>query len=69
MTPYKEDTIFLMRQAMIPDYYAAEILYNFFEHHNILKWKKTQNYKVVDLVEIYNFHIKIIFIRRRIEEL
>jgi hypothetical protein len=24
---------------------------------------KTQNYKVVDLVKIYNFHIKIIFIR------
>ena len=25
--------------------------------------EKTQNYKVVDLVESYNFHIKIIFIR------
>jgi len=24
--------------------------------------KKTQNLKVVDLVEVYNFHIKIIFI-------
>ena len=31
--------------------------------------EKTQNYKVVDLVESYNFHIKIIYIRRRIEEL
>ena len=29
--------------------------------------KKTQNYKVVDLIEVYNLHIKIIFIRHRIE--
>ena len=31
--------------------------------------EKTQNYKIVDLVEGYNFYIKIIFIRCRIEEL
>ena len=29
--------------------------------------EKTQNYKVVDLIEVYNLHIKIIFIRHRIE--
>jgi hypothetical protein len=29
--------------------------------------KKTQNYKVVDLIEVYNLHIKLIFIRHRIE--
>ena len=29
--------------------------------------EKTQNYKVVDLIEVYNLNIKIIFIRQRIE--
>jgi len=29
--------------------------------------EKTQNYKVVDLIEVYNLHIKIIFIQHRIE--
>ena len=29
--------------------------------------EKTQNYKVLDLIEVYNLHIKIIFIRHRIE--
>jgi hypothetical protein len=29
--------------------------------------EKTQNYKVVDLIEVYNLYIKIIFIRHRIE--
>ena len=29
--------------------------------------EKTQNYKAVDLVESYNFYIKIIFIRVRIK--
>ena len=29
--------------------------------------EKAQNYKVVDLVERYNFHIKIIFIRVRMK--
>ena len=29
--------------------------------------EKTQNYKVVDLIEVYNLHIKFIFIRHRIE--
>ena len=29
--------------------------------------EKTQNDKVVDLIEVYNLHIKIIFIRHRIE--
>ena len=57
-----------MRQAKLRDYYGAVILYNFFEHLNIIKWK-LQNLKVVDLVEGYNFHIKIIFIRCCIEEL
>ena len=30
--------------------------------------KKTQNYKVVDLIESYNFHIKIISIRVRMKK-
>ena len=30
--------------------------------------ENTQNYKVVDLVESYNFHIKIIFIRVRMKK-
>ena len=29
--------------------------------------EKTQNYKVVDLVECYNFHIKVFFIRVRMK--
>ena len=29
--------------------------------------EKTQNYKVVDLVECYNFHIEVIFIRVRMK--
>ena len=28
---------FLMRQTILRDYYATEILYYFFEHRNILK--------------------------------
>jgi hypothetical protein len=30
--------------------------------------EKTQNYKVVDLIEGYNFYIKFIFIRHRMKE-
>ena len=69
LTTNKKYINFLMRQVKVRDYYGAVILYNFFEHLNIVKWKKIQNYKIVDLVEGYNFHIKIIFIRCRIEEL
>ena len=32
-----------MRQALVGDYYDAEILYYFFEHLNVFKRKKTQN--------------------------
>jgi hypothetical protein len=52
-----------MQQAPECDYYAAEILYIFFENLNIFKWKNSK------LEKIYNFHIEIIFIRSRIEEL
>jgi hypothetical protein len=38
----KKDINFLMRQALGHDYYGPEILYIFFEHLNVLKWKKTQ---------------------------
>ena len=57
-----------MGQAEVRDYYGAVLLYNFFGQLTSSN-EKTQNYKVVDLVEGYNFHIKIIFIRCRIEEL
>ena len=39
----------------------SKYVINFFEHLNDFKWKSLK-LKVVDLVEIYNFHIKIIFI-------
>ena len=57
-----------MRQAKVRDYYGAVILYNFLSTLTSSN-EKIQNYKVVDLVEGYNFHIKIIFIWCRIEEL
>jgi len=57
-----------MWQAKVCDYYGAEILYNF--SSTLTLWnKKTQNYKVVDLIEFYNSYIKIIFIRHCMEEL
>ena len=31
-----------MRQAKVRDYYGAVILYNFFEHLNIIKWKNSK---------------------------
>ena len=49
-----------MQQTPVRDFYAAEILYYFFKHLNDLKYKTSK--LVVDLVEGYNFHIKIIFI-------
>ena len=33
---------FLVRQAEVRDYYGAVILYNFFEHFNIVKWKNSK---------------------------
>ena len=57
-----------MRQAKVRDYYGAVILYNFLSTLTSSN-EKIKNYKVVDLIEGYNFHIKIIFIRYRIEEL
>ena len=57
-----------MRQAEVRDYYSAVLLYNFLGNLTLSN-EKTQNYKVVDLVEGYNFHIKIIFIQCCIEEL
>ena len=50
-----------MRQALVGDYYGAEILYYFLSILTSSN-EKTQNYKVVDLIESYNFGIKIIFI-------
>jgi hypothetical protein len=57
-----------MRQALVHSYYAPEILY-YFLSTIMSSNEKTQNYKVVDLIESYNFHINFIFIRRRIKEL
>ena len=57
-----------MRQAKVRNYYGAVILYNFLSTLTSSN-EKIQNNKVVDLIEGYNFHIKIIFIRCRIEEL
>ena len=57
-----------MRQAKVRDYYGAVILYNFFEHLNIVKWKNSKLESCRSRRD-YNFYIKIIFIRCRIEEL
>jgi hypothetical protein len=51
-----------MRQALIRDHFGAETLYNSFEHLNVIKRKSSK-------LESCRSHIKIIFIRRRIEEL
>jgi len=45
---------------------CAKIL-NYFLSILTFSNEKTQNYKVVDLIEVYNLHIKIIFIQHRIE--
>jgi hypothetical protein len=50
-----------MRQTIIHNYYAAEILYYFWCILTISN-AKTQNYKVVDSIEGYNFHLESIFI-------
>ena len=68
MTTYRNNIIFLIRQVLVRGYYASEILYYFLSILSSLN-EKTQNYKVVDLIESYNFYINFIFIRRRIEEL
>ena len=52
---------FLMRQALVRDYYATEILYYFLSILTISNMK-TQNYKVIVVTEGYNFNIKCIFI-------
>ena len=57
-----------MQQALVGDYYGAEILYYFLSILTSSN-EKIQQYKVVDLIEGYNFHINFIFIRRRIKEL
>jgi hypothetical protein len=64
LTPHKKDIIFLIRQAIVRDHYATEFLYNYFEHLNVFKWKnsKLQSYRSRRDLQ---FHIKIIFIRRR----
>ena len=63
LTTYRNNIIFLVRQALVRDYYGAEIFFSILTSPN----EKTQNYKVVDLIEVYNLHIKIIFIRHSIE--
>ena len=57
-----------MRQGLVRDYYAAEILYYFL---SILTTSnvKTQNYKDVDLIESYNFDLKNIFISQHTEQI
>jgi hypothetical protein len=57
-----------MWRVLVHDYYASENLYYFLSILTTLN-EKPQNQKVVDLVEIYIFHIKFIFIWRSIEEL
>jgi hypothetical protein len=59
LTPYKIDIIFLIQQALVHDYYGTEIL--FFSILTTLN-VKIQNYKVVHLIESYNFDVKSIFI-------
>jgi hypothetical protein len=61
LTSYKNDIIFPMRQALVRNYYAAEILY-YFSCIIMISNIKTQNYKFVDLIESYNFHVESIFI-------
>jgi len=48
--------------------YASKILYYFLSILTSLN-KKIENYKVVDLIESYNFYINFIFIQRGIKEL
>jgi hypothetical protein len=48
---------------------GAEILYYFLSILTFSNEKKTQNYKVVDLIENYNFQINFILIQHRIKEL
>jgi hypothetical protein len=38
--PIQKIYYFLMRQALIRDYFGAETLYNFFEQLNVVKRKK-----------------------------
>ena len=42
LTPYGKYINYLMRRALVHDYYAPEILYYFFEHLNILKRKNSK---------------------------
>jgi hypothetical protein len=42
LTLYENDIIFLTGQALVHDYYAAEILYYFFVHFNNLKYKNSK---------------------------
>jgi hypothetical protein len=58
LTPYKNDIIFLMRQTLVRDYYATNILY-YFLCTLMISNIKTENSKVIDLIESYNFHVKI----------
>jgi hypothetical protein len=37
LTTYKIYIIFLMREALVRDYYTPEILYYLFEHLNFIK--------------------------------
>jgi hypothetical protein len=39
LTQYKKDIIFIIQQALVHDYYIAEILYYFFVYFNDLKCK------------------------------
>ena len=68
LTPYKNDMIFPKRQRL----YAINIqlkLCLIFLSILTTSNEKPQNEKVVDLVESYNFHIKIIFIQDRMKKI
>jgi len=60
--------MFLMR-SLLRDYYGPQILYYFLSILTSSDETKTQNYKVVDLIEYYNFYINFIFIQRCIKEI
>jgi hypothetical protein len=46
---------------VIHNYYDVEILYYFWVHFTISN-AKTQNYKVIDFIESYDFHVECIYI-------
>jgi hypothetical protein len=58
---YNFDIIFLMQQVLVRDYYDPKT-YIIFRCILTISNIKTQNYKVVDIIESHNFDAKSIFI-------